>query len=367
MPQTPLPRGKAMEARLAFVRAFVTRYGKHIDEREIWNEPNHTRHKVPVNEFAAFHVRTAEAVRAVQPAAGLYASAFCQTGGGYVGPFLTELRKRGKLGLVNAITYHPYSFNPDSVFGGVEGLRRAVAKFSKDIAIFQGENGCPSTKFTYGVLSGGNGTELSKAKWALRRLLGDLGHDIRSSCFGICDMHYVRDGRARMNAKGLIATEPDKTVDHLRLSYRAVQNLTAVFDSSPRRVAHPTLKVSGDEQAARRIAGYVYRREPPARRESETLRRLPNSEKSATPAPGRRNRPRMPLGRFGRTPVRPRVRSWLRRPFRRRLGIETKHGRDEGQRRSPEPVARAPGPGAGGRRNSRRRGRGRGRTVAGSL
>jgi len=112
----------------------------------------------------------------------------------------------------------------------------------------------------------------------------------------------------------------------------------------------------------------------PGRAKAESLRRLPKSEKSASPAPGRRNRHKRPLGRFGRTPVRPRCRSRLRRPFRRRLGIETRRGWDEGEApaearrettdhdhdheydhegerepgtRNPEPVARSQWPGDG--------------------
>jgi len=84
------------------------------------------------------------------------------------------------------------------------------------------------------------------------------------------------------------------------------------------------------------------RREPLARREWGSLRSLPNSEKSASRAPAPRNRPRRPLGRFGRTPVRPRCRSRLRRPFRRRLGIETRRGWGEGHRRSVRRGRRRP-------------------------
>ena len=123
-------------------------------------------------------------------------------------------------------------------------------------------------------------------------------------------------------------------------------------------------------QVPARGAGFCTRRhEPPARRKSETLRRLPNSEKSATPAPGRRNRPRMPLGRFGRTPVRPRGRSRLRRPFpvRRRREHGTRnpeHGtgnRGAGERPTTTTRTRTSGRG-----NGRSRSRVRSRSRAGT-
>jgi len=153
--ESPLPGGDALPAWENFVRAFVNRYGRHVDEWEVWNEPDHRRHPKPVDEFAAFYVKTAEAVRGVQPQARMFAPGFCGVGQGYMQPWLEQIQKRGKLDLLNAITYHPYRPNPDGSYREVEQFRKVVRKFSPNLTIYQGENGCPSTKATHGALSDG--------------------------------------------------------------------------------------------------------------------------------------------------------------------------------------------------------------------
>ena len=98
-------------------------------------------------------------------------------------------------------------------------------------------------------------------------------------------------------------------------------------------------------QVLARGAGFCpRRREPPARQKSNSLRRLPNSEKCDSRARTLRNRPRMPFGRFGRTPVRPRLRSSIWRPVPVRRRRETRHGWDEGHR-NPEHGSRDTEPG----------------------
>ena len=106
-------------------------------------------------------------------------------------------------------------------------------------------------------------TELRQAKWATRRLLGDLGRDIPSSYFAICDMAYLvpkgqrRDSDFRqdrseleilINSKGLLEVFPDRTIHHAKLSYYAVQHITALFDSTVQRVADFQATLSGGTQ-----------------------------------------------------------------------------------------------------------------------
>jgi hypothetical protein len=225
---------EALNAWDSFVKAFVRRYGKYVDEWEIWNEPQHKKNSV--SDYAELFIRTAEIIRSEQPKARIFALSAAGVRVDKFRPFLGILKRKGKLALVNSVTFHPYTLNPESTYKTIKRLRAAVHSFSGDITLFQGENGAPSTKSTYGALSGASWTEISQAKWLLRRLLGDLGHDIRSSYFSIVDMHYVRDGKLRMNTKGLISTNPDKTVKRPKLSYRAYQNITAVFDSTLHRV-----------------------------------------------------------------------------------------------------------------------------------
>ena len=241
------------EARAAwgrYVAAFVDRYKRYVDEWEVWNEAN-LRKKSVTAQYADLLVRTAEIIRARQPNAKIVAMATPGVGTGFTRSVLTILQQRDKLDLVDEVTYHPYSLNPDDSYRAVAGLRKMVRSFSGGIGIRQGENGAPSKRGSFGALSGYDWTERLQAKWALRRLLGDLGRDIPSSYFAICDMAYrVRSGggdsdtrddpkktKLRVNYKGLLAIHPDKTVHHVKVGYRAVQHVTAVFDESLKRIA----------------------------------------------------------------------------------------------------------------------------------
>ena len=51
--------------------------------------------------------------------------------------------------------------------------------------------------------------------------------------------------RKKINFKGLLAANPDKTVDHAKVAYRAVQHITAIFDDTIKRIDGYDCKVSG--------------------------------------------------------------------------------------------------------------------------
>jgi hypothetical protein len=259
----PPTSDEALRAWERFVAAFVDRYKKHVDEWEIWNEANHRKQASPAG-YADFLIRTAEVVRSRQPEARIVGLANAGVAIEFTRGVLARLRQRGRLPLLDEVTYHPYAANPDSVYRNVLRLRKAVHSFSKRIRIRQGENGCPSRKAGFGALGHVAWSEKSQAKWALRRLLGDLGRDVPSSYFAICDMAYRvrpngRDSdwrddagklRVRVNYKGLLAIHPDRTVHHVKAAYRAVQHVTAVFDDTLQRIASYSWRAEPGEALA---------------------------------------------------------------------------------------------------------------------
>ncbi|HUT89358.1 MAG TPA: hypothetical protein VMY37_07670 [Thermoguttaceae bacterium] len=266
LPSSP----EALEAWDAYVGAIVDRYGEYVDEWELWNEPRTGRGEGAVT-YAKFAARTAEVIRRRQPQARLMLPA----GGAFDAVFaeqvLTWLRDHGKLALANEIIYHPYAYNPDEKYGAVEKLREIVRSFSPDITLRQGENGVPSRIGSFGAVSKYDWNEQRQAKWATRRLLGDLGRDIPSSYFAICDMAYrvrpdrrdsdFRDDQSELklliNSKGLLEINPDRTIHHAKRAYRAVQHVTALFDDSVERIRDFEAKLSGGmEDASYSIFGY---------------------------------------------------------------------------------------------------------------
>lgn len=247
---SPLPSSpEALRAWDRFVGAFVERYGEYVDEWEVWNEPHHQ--SITVESYAAFLIRTAETVRSKQPKARILAMSNAGVGREFTDKVLAVLEAEDKLHLVNEVTYHPYSKNPDSVYKSVLGMREDVAERAEHITLRQGENGCPSQRSTK-ALGSYDWSELAQAKWALRRLLGDLGRNIPSSYFSIIDMHYAEDG---INRKGLLFSNDDQTVGHEKQAYRAVQHLTAIFDDTLERIE----EYPYDQTGSRHVSVFGYR------------------------------------------------------------------------------------------------------------
>ena len=183
IPQT----SEALAAWERFVRAIVKRYGHVIDEWEVWNEPNHGKGNTAAM-YADLVIRTAQAARQEQPKARILTMSLAGVDWKFTDAVLGIVAAREKLSLIDEVTYHPYSFNPDRSYQAVAKLREVIEKYSDRIIIRQGENGAPSERRRTKALRNYDWTELSQAKWALRRLLGDLGRDIPSSYFAICEM-----------------------------------------------------------------------------------------------------------------------------------------------------------------------------------
>jgi len=244
---------EALQAWERYVAAFVDRYAEYVDEWELWNEPRTGRGEGSV-QYAKFVIRTAETIRKRQPNAEILFAA----GGAFDTTFAKEvlehLREQDKLDLVNTIIYHPYKYNPDESYDSALALRKIAKSFAPHIGIRQGENGAPSRPGSFGAIAKNEWTERSQAKWALRRLLGDLGRDIPSSYFAICDMRYP----TRINYKGLLAINADRTVHHKKIGYYAVQHLTAVFDDTVKRVKDFEARIAGGGEDSK-FSAFGYR------------------------------------------------------------------------------------------------------------
>lgn len=255
---------EALKAWDRFVAAFVDRYKGQVDQWEIWNEPG-LRKANGAETYADFFIRSARIIRLRQPGATIIGLSLPGIPLPFTRAFLERLKQQEALSLLDVVSYHPYSYNPDDSYGAVRQLRALVGSYDPRITLLQGENGAPSIGGKFGALSNYEWSEERQAKWALRRLLGDRGHDVPSSYFAICDMIYrVSDkgrdsdwrddpGRlqTRLNSKGLLAVKPDKTVDHAKIAYRAVQHVTAIFDSSVQRVREDTCTLAGGAEPSR--------------------------------------------------------------------------------------------------------------------
>ncbi|GAB3968409.1 hypothetical protein GCM10028806_12370 [Spirosoma terrae] len=221
-----------------WVRAIVTRYKAQVPAWEIWNEPDLNKLNTG-EEVAAFYIRTAKLVRSIQPnaqlialgVAGVPATAFMR-------PFMEHLKKENALDLIDILTYHGYAPVPETSYPKIEEMRQLVWSYNRSagrpkITFMQGENGAPSTAsaVTIGALRQFDWTELSQAKWDLRRMLGDHGRGIATNLFTISDIHYAAgDHMTGVNTKGLLKTNPDKTIERPKMAYKAAQHVFTTFD-----------------------------------------------------------------------------------------------------------------------------------------
>jgi len=235
----------ALAAWDTWVEAMASRYKGKVRDWAMWNEPDINKAHTP-KDIAVFNIRTAEIIKRVIPDARIAGLSLASSSPKLLDKCLAALAERGKVDLFHWFIYHGYEYNPDRSYPKVEELKATLAKYSKSAKMRQGENGCPSELATRFALSKHPWTEISQAKWDLRRMLGDLGHDVESAVFTICDFNHV--GR-EINRKGLLHATADKRVDKIKLAYYAVQNAVAVFDNTLERVkgdvasvtcAHPT-------------------------------------------------------------------------------------------------------------------------------
>ncbi len=236
---SPLPTGDAALAGWDnFVAAIVTRYQAQVHEWEVWNEPDHGAFFKTPQAYGDFVIRTAETIRGIQPEAVIIFGAVTFGGmNSYLSDTVAHIAAQDKLHLIDVVSFHPYSSNPDAADGIIATMINKVTAIDPTLTFLQGENGAPSEQQTRFALRNEYWSETTQAKWALRRMLGDWGRGIPSSLFGIMEMDY--DGED--NSKGLLAlpgdrfldrADEDKVVDHVKRGYFAVQHLTSLFDSA---------------------------------------------------------------------------------------------------------------------------------------
>ena len=228
---------KALAAWDDWVKAVTNRYKDQVKIYEIWNEPENKDVTKP-EEYAALYVRTAKIIKQQVPDATIYALSLGnvhEEGMEFTKALLDTLKAIKRLDLVDDITLHGYTYNPDEVYQYYEKFIPLIGQYSDRIRLRQGELGAPSENQSVYALKNYEWTETSQAKWLLRKLLGDLGRDIPSSYFLIMDIVYTHYHDEKMdapqrNTKGLIEGDINRKFVKLKPSYRAFQHITATFD-----------------------------------------------------------------------------------------------------------------------------------------
>jgi hypothetical protein len=265
---------EALKAWDKWVKALATRYKDKVHDWEIWNEPNFGDNEINKPEkVAELNIRSAEIIKKIQPNAKISGLAMGHIDLKYADIFFKVIHQKGKMHLFDNMTYHDYVYNPDANYDRVAELRLVLDKYSTTIKLRQGENGSPSFGGpNRGAIGDYDWSELSQAKWNIRRMLGDLGHDIESSILGIIEMNYGKTSGpiTRMNVKGIIESDSLKRAIRPKMAYYAMQNVASVFDDNLIRIKnlHDTHNINAtvekdevryNKGTDRSIAVYAYK------------------------------------------------------------------------------------------------------------
>ena len=225
-----------------------------IGEWAMWNEPdiNKTADNTP-ETVAAFNVRSAKILRRHMPACRLHGLSLA--GSSWIVPCVKAMGEDAKL--FDTFVYHGYVGNPDYSYAGVEKVRRELNAILPGAKLRQGENGCASEWLDRFALRYHPWSELSQAKWDLRRMLGDLGHDIESGLFCFVDFNYQPPTFPVLycNRKGYLRTNVSNDVIRIKRSFYAVQNAVSVFDARVKHITEERLSTCTD----RTVSLYEYR------------------------------------------------------------------------------------------------------------
>ncbi|MDO5554660.1 MAG: beta-galactosidase [Planctomycetia bacterium] len=220
-----------------WVTQMAKRYKGKVRDWCVWNEPDLNPNNSP-ERTAEFCIRTAEIIKREIPEARIAALAICTPNLNYIEPFLQKVKEENKLDLFHWVVYHQYTMNPDDqeYYKKVQLAREFVAKNAPDIKLWEGESGTQSEWCRSGAISRYAWSELTQAKWALRRMLADIGHGVDSFIFSAVDLDYrttsFHNGITRYGLIKTAGAAQGYKVLKVKQAYYAVQNLVSVFNDA---------------------------------------------------------------------------------------------------------------------------------------
>lgn len=239
------PDGPIMDAWIKYVKAVAKRYKGKVTMYEVWNEPDHRKALDSYDLYANLFVRTAKAIREIDPEVKICALASTSPSREYIMQAVRGIAERGGTEYMDYISYHAYWPVPEATIYYIDKLKRELSAVAPNTRLLQGETGCPAI-LEYGhALNGFEWDEYRQAKWDLRSMFVHWGMGNPYSVFTMTDLNYgwmiQSFGLIRCNLRG----EPV----YLRPKFHAVQNVTSLITGD----IHPTDAVSVESSCGREI------------------------------------------------------------------------------------------------------------------
>lgn len=211
---------EVMKAWRKYVRETVKHYGNRVAMWEIWNEPN-LRAKNNPEIYAEMLIATAEEIRKVDKDAVILGFGLAGCSPAWPKKVMEILKERGKVDLIDLVSFHPYYPNPDNATSDIMILDSLMKSYSPKLKLFQGETGCPSILEFGHAMNYFEWSEYKQAKWDIRRMANDFRLDIMSNIFTMVDLQY----EFMLQSFGLIRMNLLKKVVYKRPSFYAVQHM----------------------------------------------------------------------------------------------------------------------------------------------
>lgn len=219
------PDGPVMDAWLRYVKKCVERYKGKVTMWEVWNEPDGSKNKDSYPLYANLFVRTAKAIREVDPDAEIAAFGSCSPDREYIRKAMPLIIEQGGLEYMDYLTFHAYWPVPEKIIPAVKDLKAYLEANAPGVQLLQGETGCPA-QLEYGhAMHSLEWTEYSQAKWDLRQAMNHWGMGIPYSFFTMADLNYGW----MLQSFGLIRMNGIKKAVYKRPKFYAVQHVTSVF------------------------------------------------------------------------------------------------------------------------------------------
>lgn len=235
-----------------YVKAVVRRYADKVYAWEVWNEPNLGPNQDVHEEYAALFINTAEIVRKYDKDAKIYGISIAEMNRRltFVENVLGILKEKGKLHLMDYVSFHAYYHNPDYATADILALEELIHSFSEEIGLYQGETGCPSILEWGHAMPYHEWTEYSQAKFDARRMINDFALDINSSIFTIVDHQY----KNMLQSFGLLRANLLKEIVYRRPAYYAVSHIANLLKHDMKPVEVKVESACGREIGSTGIA-----------------------------------------------------------------------------------------------------------------
>ena len=215
-----------------------------VNEWAMWNEPDSRLNVNTPDMIAAFNVRSAKILKKHMPDCRLHGLSLAASSAERMEACIKPMGEDAKL--FDTFIYHGYIANPDLSYETDAARKAVVAKYAPCAKLRQGENGTASEFLADFALKYIPWSELSQAKYDLRRALGDLGRDVESGLFCIVDINYRPPTYQTYfcNRKGYLRLNSRNDVIQVKRAYYAIQNMVSVFNGNVTREKKPHVSSS---------------------------------------------------------------------------------------------------------------------------